>query len=365
MLIGAMPFCQNLNTGLEDGAFIRREARLAILAEELGFDFVGWPEHHFDRYSMSPDNFVTLSYVAARTSSIRLAPAVCILPWNDPVRVAEKVVLLDELSDGRLMFGMGRGLSPLEYGGFRVEMGEARPRWDEAAAMILRALETGVAEGDGPFYPQPRVELRPAPNPQGNYRERAFAVANSVGSAVATAKLGVPMMFFSRNPVAEHLPQIDAYREAFEAEHGRPAPGPMISDLTFCSAGPDPDLDRIVRRCWLVAEEAANNHYALNSTDFSKIKGYEAYAQRQGNLVEQSPEEAAQKVWDAQANGTPEEIVETWRSRLDAVGGTATALFVFDWGGLPTEVVENSMRLFAKEVLPELQRLGAPAPATV
>ncbi len=209
-------------------------------------------------------------------------------------------------------------------------------------------------EGEGPFYPQPRVKLRPEPSR--SFRGRAFAVANSAGSAVATAKLGVPMLFFSRNPLEEYLPQIEAYRETFEAEHGGEAPGPFISDLTFCCRDPAVDADERVHRHWLASEESANNHYALASTDFSKIKGYEAYVQRQEAVVEKSPEESARAVWDVQANGTPEEIVETWRRRLELVG-PATAVFVFNWGGLPSDLVEQSMRLFAAEALPELKRL--------
>ena len=89
--------------------------------------------------------------------------AAVIMPWNEPLRVAEKVALLDHIADGRLRFGMGRGLSRREYSHFRgIEMDESRGRFDEGAAMVMEALKTGWIQGDGPYYPQPR---RPAQSP--------------------------------------------------------------------------------------------------------------------------------------------------------------------------------------------------------
>ena len=93
----------------DDREMYKQETRLVIQAEEWGFDIV-WPvEHHFFDYAMCPDNMQYLSYLAARTERIQLATGVIILPWNDPLRVVEKMVLLDHLSDGRAVLGLGRG----------------------------------------------------------------------------------------------------------------------------------------------------------------------------------------------------------------------------------------------------------------
>ncbi len=111
---------------------------------------------------MCPDNTQFLSYLAARTSTIKLQTTAVILPWNDPLRVIEKIALLDNLADGRVIFGMGRGLARREFEAFRLDMGESRGgRFDEAAEMILRGLEEGYAENDGTFYKQPRVPIHP------------------------------------------------------------------------------------------------------------------------------------------------------------------------------------------------------------
>lgn len=138
-----------------DAQVVDEEVRLAVLAEQLGFDAL-WPvEHHFEDYSFCPDNFVVLANLAARTQSIGLGTGAVILPWNDPLRVAEKASLLDHLSGGRLLLGFGRGLARREYERMGIDMDTSRDRFDEAAAMVLDALETGVMRGDGPYYPRP------------------------------------------------------------------------------------------------------------------------------------------------------------------------------------------------------------------
>jgi alkanesulfonate monooxygenase SsuD/methylene tetrahydromethanopterin reductase-like flavin-dependent oxidoreductase (luciferase family) len=90
----------------------------------------------------------TQPYVAGVTSHAAVGTAAVILPWNDPLRVAEKISLLDHLTAGRLRFGIGRGLSRREFAAFnKIGMEESRERFDESASMILEALRTGFIEG--------------------------------------------------------------------------------------------------------------------------------------------------------------------------------------------------------------------------
>src|SRR3954447_7457136 len=157
---------------VSDGQVYDEEIELGVLADELGFDAL-WPvEHHFEDYSFCPDNTLFLAHMASRTRRIGLATGAVILPWNEPLRVAERIALLDQLSGGRVLFGMGRGLARREYAGFGLPMDESRERFDEAARMVLDALETGFIEGDGPHYPQPRTAIRPRPTR--SFRDRTF-----------------------------------------------------------------------------------------------------------------------------------------------------------------------------------------------
>ena len=153
------------------------EIRLARLAADLGFDCLWSAEHHFNDYSFVPDNLQLMTYLTALCPNIDLGTAAVILPWHDPLRVAEQAAVLDMLSKGRLRLGMGRGLARREFAAFRLSMDESRERFDEAAPMIVNALKTGFIEGDGKFYKQPRIEIRP--RPQHSFDGRIYAVASS------------------------------------------------------------------------------------------------------------------------------------------------------------------------------------------
>src|ERR1700720_2432145 len=133
------------------------------LAEPLGFDSLFALEHHFTGYSMSPAPTQLLSYFAGRTKRVALGTSVIVLPWHDPIRVAESIALLDVLSGGRCLFGFGRGAASVEYEGFRIPMEEARPRFAEAAQLIRTALREPEFEWQGEFYQIPRTSIRPRP----------------------------------------------------------------------------------------------------------------------------------------------------------------------------------------------------------
>ena len=86
------------------------EIRLAGLAADSGFDCLWSAEHHFNDYSFVPDNLHLMTYLTARHPDIDVGTAAVILPWHDPLRVAENAAVLDMLSKGRLRLGLGRGL---------------------------------------------------------------------------------------------------------------------------------------------------------------------------------------------------------------------------------------------------------------
>ena len=146
-----------------DGQMWKEELRLGETAADLGFDCLWSAEHHFNDYSFVPDNLQVMTHFSAKFPNIDVGTAAVILPWHDPLRVAENAAVLDLLSNGRLRLGFGRGLARREFEAFRLSMDESRSRFDEAAPMILDALKTGFIEGDGPYYKQPRTEIRPRP----------------------------------------------------------------------------------------------------------------------------------------------------------------------------------------------------------
>src|SRR5579864_7218406 len=213
------------------------EIRLAKLAAASGFDALWSAEHHFFDYSFCPDNLQLMTYLAAACPNIDLGTAAVIVPWHDPLRVAEQAAVLDLLCKGRLRLGLGRGLARREFAAFRGTMNESRERFDEAAPMIVQALRTGVMEGNGKYYQQPRIEIRP--RPKYRFDDRIYAVASSEDSVEAAARLGAHMVMFSDRPWPLRLPAIERNRELFRQFHGVEAPPMLIAD--FCLCWPDPE----------------------------------------------------------------------------------------------------------------------------
>ena len=151
------------------------------MAEPLGFESIWSVEHHFTDYTMCPDVVQFLSYMAGRTRNLKLGSMVVVLPWHDPMRVAEQISMLDQLSGGRMILGLGRGAGKVEFDGFRLDMGDSRELFVEYGEALLKGLETGVMEYHGKHYRQPPTAIRPAPFK--SFRGRTYAAAVSPESA--------------------------------------------------------------------------------------------------------------------------------------------------------------------------------------
>jgi len=335
-----------------DAMVYEQEVALAVLAEELGFDAV-WPtEHHFFDYSFCPDNLQLLAYLAGRTSRIGLGTAAVILPWNDPLRVAEKVSLLDQVSGGRARFGMGRGLSRREFAPFHnIEMEQSRERFDEASQMIVDALRTGFIEGDGPFYPQPRTEIRPRPSRP--FDDRLYAVANSPDSVEACARVGGRMIMFSEAHWERRMPNIERYRERYQHYHQKTAPPTMTADFTFCHED-QKHAEEVAEQCMATYLASLLEHYELMGDHLSDMKGYQGYGRQAEKLREVGFDKYVDGFLASNSYGTPERMLEIYRERYETIGPFETAT-CFRFGGIDYREAEASMRLYAEKVLPELK----------
>jgi alkanesulfonate monooxygenase SsuD/methylene tetrahydromethanopterin reductase-like flavin-dependent oxidoreductase (luciferase family) len=338
-------------TGITDQQAWDEEIRLARLADELGFDALWAVEHHFNDYSFCPDNLQVMAYLAAACPNIDLGTAAVILPWNDPLRVAEKAIALDILCKGRLRFGMGRGLARREFAAFRQSMDQSRDRFDEAAAMILSALKTGYMEGDGPYYPQPRIELRP--RAAYDMSDRIYAVASSDDSVAAAAKINARMVMFADRPWPLRMGAINRYRELVRAQHGA-APKPLlIADFTLC--WPDAaEAEPMARQIMGSFVRSNIEHYELMSDHFASAKGYNAYAQKSEIARQTGVEGMTDGFMKAAVWGTPDRMLRELEARRATVGAFEMATS-FRFGGIPYDAAEKSMRLFAREVLPVLK----------
>ena len=335
------------------------EIRLARIAADSGFDCLWSAEHHFNDYSFVPDNLALMMHLTALCPNIDVGTAAVIIPWHDPLRVAENAAVLDMLSKGRLRLGMGRGLARREFHAFRLSMDESRGRFDEAAPMIIKALKTGFIEGDGQYYKQPRTEIRP--RPQSDFDGRIYAVASSEDSIDSAAKLGAHMVMFADRPWEMRAPGIEKGRQLHRKYHGTTPPVPMLTD--FCVCGTDTaTIEDEARQYQGMFVESNFYHYEFLGEHFKTVKGYDSYQQkaeiaRSGGLAG-----AVDGFMKAASWGNPDRILRQLEERRRVVGDFELNI-AFRFGGTPFEVSERGLKLFAKEVLPVLKSWGPSAAA--
>jgi len=342
--------------GRSDHAVMTEHLALGDLAEPLGFDSLFALEHHFTGYAMSPAPTQLLAYYAGRTKRIQLGTAVIVLPWHDPVRVAEQIALLDILCGGRCLFGFGRGAASVEYEGFRIPMGEARPRFVEAANIIVKALSNESFEHQGEFFQIPRTAIRP--RPISHPERRFYASAVSPESGEIMAKLGFGILMVMQNEWAKAAEDIATYRRmATEAGH-TPRP-PVILTNVCCAESRQEAHDRAFKylgQKW----QSIDDHYHFSDGHLSTVKGYESYgkmAKTYAKIGESA--ETKQKATDfyvsIQIVGTPSDCLEKI-AELQRCTGMDHLVTEFSFGAMPHEEAEVNMRLFADRVMPALQR---------
>ncbi len=354
MHVGMAVIFQNPEDERSDLQVYRDELALASLAEPLGFQSIWGVEHHFTDYTMCPDVLQFLTWCAAKTERIQIGSMVVVLPWHDPVRVVEQVLMLDNMSNGRLILGLGRGLGRVEFGGFRVPMEKSRGMFMEYADLILTARERGYVEYDGEHIQQPRRDIRPRPFK--TFKGRTYAAAVSPESSRIMAELGVGILIIPQKPWEVIADDLRTYRQVFNEVNGTEAPAPVAAGWVFCDedAGRAEELARkYIGGYW----NTVIKHYELKGDHLAKTSGYESYGRLQ-ELVNQENGPAAMiefflglQVW-----GTPEQCFEKIVDIEKRIGGN-TFNAVFGYAGMPFEESERNLRLFAQKVMPELQKL--------
>ncbi len=351
MKFGIQVFFQHGDTSMTQREMYEQEINLCLRAEELGLDYLLSPEHHSTDYSIAPDPTEMLAYLAARTSRIGLVTGAVILPWHHPFRVAEKISLLDYLSNGRLVFGVGRGLAKKEYDLLGVDMAEARGRFDESAAMVFEALETGVMKGDGPFFPMAPARVLPVPDR--SFKNRILSIGRSEGSVLAAADLGAALTFVIQKPIEEHAKHVEMYRERFREMHKEEPP--PVWTIDFLHMDEDSEKAKAVATEYMTSYYVTvSQHYQTDGSHFEGLKGYEYYVAGAREAQRVGAEEVARQFVEANTYGTPDEVIDVIERRREAFGDHV-ALFCPSFAGLPYDTVNHTLDLFAGKVVPHFR----------
>jgi alkanesulfonate monooxygenase SsuD/methylene tetrahydromethanopterin reductase-like flavin-dependent oxidoreductase (luciferase family) len=341
--------------GLSDAAVFAEHLALGDLVEPLGFDSLFALEHHFTGYAMSPSPTQLLSYFAGRTRRITLGTAVIVLPWHDPVRVAEEIALLDVLSGGRCLFGFGRGAASVEYAGFRIPMEEARPRFVEAAKIVVKALTEPVFDWDGEFFKIPTTSIRP--RPISHPERRFYASSVSPESAEIMAKLGFGVLVIMQNEWPKAAESIRQYRELARSAGHTPRPPIILTNVSVAESREEA-RDRAMKylsRKW----DSIDTHYHFSDGHLASVKGYEFYGKMAKTYAKMKDEAFRKQATDfyvkIQVVGTPDDCLQQL-AELRRLTGLNHLVTEFGYGAMPHEEAELNMRLFADRVVPTLQR---------
>ncbi len=297
-------------------------------AEELGFHSVFVVEHHFTGAGQVSASLGLLSYLAACTKSIRLGTAVVVLPWHNPVLVAEAAATVDMLSNGRLDFGVGKGYRDDEFKGFAIPSDEATERFDEAMDVIRKAWTS-----DGRFSHQGKrwrfdnvvVEPKPTQQPHPPF----WLGAGSEESICRAAREGYNLLLDQIAPTDLTIARVAMFREEC-IKAGRAYDPTMVGTTRGV---------QIVRNTAEREKAIATRMNMLkNIGTLARGPGAERYAQLKsyaGPPVEFD---------DAPLMGTPDEIIAQLK-KLEA-GGVQHILIVDPSGSLDT------LRTFADEIMP-------------
>jgi alkanesulfonate monooxygenase SsuD/methylene tetrahydromethanopterin reductase-like flavin-dependent oxidoreductase (luciferase family) len=301
--------------------------RQGELGETLGYDTFFCAEHHFHEYGVVPDPAVLLSALAQRTRRIRLGTAISILTFHDPRRIAETYAMLDMMSGGRLVFGVGSGYLAHEFAGYDIEPKEKRDRFNENLDLVQRLLAGETLSYRGQFSKSRQAVLNVLPH-GGRVppiyvavlaREAAFHVGRQ-GNRIFTV------------PYASCMNFDDIGAMLAEYRRGRAAAGL-----------PADDDDHVFTLHTHVAKSDAEAG-ALCKAAYDLYVDTRLYAQKHAYE-------------DIIANGiclfgSVDTVAEKMR-RLHVMGIRHVAT-MHNFGALAPERVERSMTLFAKEVMLDL-----------
>jgi len=305
-------------------------------AEALGMDSVWMVEQHFRPWaSILPSPMLMASAIAMRTQRMRIGLAVQVLPLSNPLRSAEEACMMDQISQGRFDYGVGRSGITKFYNGYNVPYDESRARFDESLDIIMTAFNNETFSYEGQFYSFQDVTVAPAPIQQPH--PPVWVATATPESFPTLGKRGFPiLLWFQGNWFEEPLKE---YRKAWK-EAGHP--------------GEPQALLRIPAYVGETPERAREEPRESTLHDFRRlVREYgEAGDEQRVTRATYDLEHYDEVLKTRLAYGSHEEMTEQLQEFRERMGVTGF-LFDLNFGGqLPQELVLNSMRLLSEKVMP-------------
>lgn len=322
---------------------------LVDAAEAWGIDVLWLAELHFETRSVLAAPMTIASAIAARTQRIKIGMAVQVLPLCDPLRLAEEAATVDQISRGRLIFGVGRSGFQRVYQAYGVPYTESRERFSETLDILLKAWTEPVFSYQGHYHCYDQVRLTPKPyqNPHPPIR----IAATSPDTYPVIGKQGYPVFVGVRlGTFTDLVPDLGAYQTAFrEAGHGEKGEV-FLRVPVYVAETADRAISEPEESIMMVYKRLAAQSEASRGQPATGAAGERANVREHLSHVTYD-EALADKV----VVGTPDVVTERLQKLRDQLGLDGF-LFEPNSGGLiPYDRVKHSLRLLCDEVIPQLR----------
>ena len=324
----------------------------AVLADDLGYHEVWAVEHHgLKEYSHCSAPEILLGYIAARTKRIRLGHAVTLTPYryNHPIRVAERVAVLDILSEGRVDWGSGKSSSLVEQGAFEIDRNELDSQWQEALEMIPRMWRSDMFEWKGKHFNIPPTAI--IPKPVQRPHPPIFVACSRPETVERAGALGLGSLNFTAGNDEYLKRKIESYRAAIATARG---PAGSVNNR-FCCTPTALVLDDDRQACEYGFRGARFFQESLATYFFSRERITQPIE------VSRNPLSAAQLAKAmAERNGSESQLTSVIgdpKAAIESVtrfqaAGVDELILVMDLGTVPNDIVMRSIRTFGEKVLP-------------
>jgi len=325
----------------------------ARLADELGFTTVWAVEHHFlEEYSHSSAPELFLTAVAMQTSRIRVGhgAVVCVPEINHPIRVAERAAFLDILSGGRLEFGTARSSTWTEVGGFGADPDDTKKDWDEYVRVLPRMWTEERFSHQGRCFSMPERAVLPKPLQQPH--PPLWVTVTSPGTELDAADRGLGCLGVATAGLAEQERRTKEYHRRIQlCEPVGGAVNDRVSTLNFLYCHEDAEVAAERGLLFLGTFGMLNAHLlftreAYPTSAYQSLANLAPSAARKGASPGEGP-----KVPEGMCLGDPNQIIQAVK-RWESVGVDQVNFLLNSVEVLPQEQVLESLRLFAREVMP-------------
>jgi alkanesulfonate monooxygenase SsuD/methylene tetrahydromethanopterin reductase-like flavin-dependent oxidoreductase (luciferase family) len=316
-----------------------RGVEIGQAAETLGFRSIWLAEHHFSTYGYLSRPVQLATYLAAKTTRLRVGTAVIVVPLHHPLVIAEEIATLDLLSGGRCDIGLGRGYQPYEFERFGLDLDSRGPRWEESIDIILKSFEGKPFSYDGKIFKIPETTVFPTvvqrPRPP------IWITAQSPASLEAAVRRGFNVLTGGFGVPFERMVEFRTLFDTLVAEIKPPEP--LMVGVQRAVYVTDSESDARA-----AAEEARWNMRVT----LSLRNHYEKVERGRAVPVPAPTEPTTDDLLDRfLVIGTPDTVIRQIKRLQDQVGITHfNASFWF--GDMDQARVLKSMNLFAKHVMP-------------